>query len=151
MTYQEWREDCEYSYPVFHNKCLKWTLAVDAVNCFPSPCISLYDYYLRDKPTKVATLSLLTDEIFYRGEDWLDQWILTKREIWLLRWLLRMGRGIESYYSYWGMACNHWNQVLRDQGKIKYPYNGFNREMDEAHKNDPLYIPSTQPIPHWHY
>ena len=103
------------------------------------------------KPTKVATLSILTDEIFCRGEDWLNQWILTKKEIWLLRWLLWMGRGPESYYTYWGRACNYWNHIHRDQGKISYPYKGFNREMDELHKNDPLYIPSTQPIPHWHY
>ena len=157
MTRDEYLFDYDGE-PILYSDSLNISIQLDCTTLFPTPNICIYDNAKRPHKdaTKVATLSLLTDEIFYRGEDWIDQWILTKREIRMIRRILRWGHPCECRYNYWQMACISWNKVLDGENIIKLPINWdtlyvFDKKFDEMHKNQPLYIPSTQPIPHWHY
>ena len=157
MTRDEYLFDYD-AVPILHDQFHDMTVQVDCTILFSTPNISVYNTAgsPHTNSTKVATLSLLTDEIFYRGEDWLEPWRLTKRQIKMIRWILRFGHPCECRYSYWQLACRYWNEIRDEDNEIGFPINWkyrclFDKKFDEIYKDNPLYIPSTQPIPHWHY
>ena len=151
MTYDECIKDDFTNIIVFdgfHNI----TIQVDGMLAFPAPHVNIYNAGTGAwDATKVATLSILTNEIFYREEDWIKPWKLSKREIRIIRRILWLGHPAGCRYNYWQMCCRAWNDRYADDELGLSDEYLYCRKSDEKYKNHPRYIPSTQPIPHWHY
>ncbi len=120
-------------------------------NRIGNPYFKVYDSSSFTKGTKVARLHFLDTGMEYHQDEF-DDWMLSEKDIKLIKELLNELHPREHDYTNWQMSKWLWNMEYM----TSLPYDGiddyFDGKFDDEFKDHPSYVPSNTPIPEtWVY